>query len=146
MGFSTWTRRRRVVGAKGYTLAPKRRRIGWQHPVDEQVKLPLHQNAVSRKSEYYRYLESSHWRNLRYRAFKRDSFKCVRCGSDFRLQGHHIRYRKNIFDCTVNDIQTLCKTCHEKHHREKAKERKANRGRRSERRLIWVLLNFDAAF
>lgn len=99
---------------------------------------------MSRKSEYYRYLESAEWRQLRKQAFERDGFKCTKCGSGLNLRGHHVRYRKDIRSCTVDDVQTLCNQCHEAHHQEKAAYRKSHRKIRSHRRLIAVLLLYDA--
>lgn len=93
-----------------------------------------------RRDEYYKYLESSHWKKLRLEAFKRDGYKCVKCGSPWSLRGHHKRYRKDIRSCTVSDIETLCNRCHEKHHKRIAKLRKRHR----RMRLITILCRFSA--
>lgn len=100
---------------------------------------------MSRRSEYYRYLESCEWRQLRKQAFERDEYKCTVCGSGLNLRGHHRRYRKDIRTCIVDDIQTMCNECHERHHREKAAERKRNRKpKQTMRHLTYILCNFDA--
>lgn len=85
---------------------------------------------TKRKRAYLDYLESSHWKNLRREAFERDGWKCCRCGSPSRLQGHHKKYGKDLTKRTVKDIETLCENCHNQHHKNKAKERKERRKQR----------------
>ncbi len=80
-----------------------------------------------RKTIYKRYLNSGHWQRLRKSAFERDNYKCINCGSNKKLRGHHIKYRRNLKDCIVDDIQTLCEKCHDKYHKEKRQKRKEAR-------------------
>lgn len=82
---------------------------------------------MTRRQQYYRYLESSHWRELRQQAFIRDGFKCTQCGSGLNLRGHHKRYQKNLEETKLSEVQTLCNSCHEALHREKAINRRLNR-------------------
>lgn len=79
---------------------------------------------TKRKITYLRYLESDHWKSLRAEAFRRDCFKCVRCGSRNHLRGHHKRYRKDLQLCTVNDIETMCQSCHNSYHKMKKEFRR----------------------
>lgn len=65
---------------------------------------------------YREYLESDHWRNLRAAAFKRYGRRCCRCPSKVRLQVHHTRYRHPWESCTTDDLQILCRPCHEREH------------------------------
>lgn len=99
---------------------------------------------MSRRTDYYRYLESAHWRQLRKQAFERDGYRCVKCGCINNLTGHHIRYRKVLTDCTVKDIQTLCYDCHDALHKENKRQRKLNRKPRIADRLVWLVWKFDA--
>jgi 5-methylcytosine-specific restriction endonuclease McrA len=99
---------------------------------------------MSRKGDYYKYLESGHWYKLRKAAFKRDGYKCTICGSANNLRGHHIRYRRNVRDCTVDDIQTMCNDCHEEYHHNKRALRKILRNRTGIRKLVNLIMNFDA--
>lgn len=82
----------------------------------------------SRKELYADYLHSDHWRNLRSQKLILSHYACECCGarrSDGRpIQVHHINYR-NWFDCTVDDLLTLCKQCHRWFHL--AIERNGNR-------------------
>ncbi len=57
--------------------------------------------------------------------FKRDNFTCQKCGTDKKIIAHHhVPWNESIelrFD--INNGQTLCRTCHMKHHYENAKKR-----------------------
>lgn len=97
---------------------------------------------VTRKQAYYKYLESSHWKQLRQEAFARDNHQCRHCGTTRRLRGHHIRYHKDLYLCTVDDILTLCEPCHEAEHRRLKWLRKRNSRRKIN--VVKILLNFDA--
>ncbi len=92
-----------------------------------------------RKSAYLRYLESAHWRRLRKQAFERDSYQCVGCGSEINLRGHHLRYRKNLHNCTVDDIETRCDESHKSLHAGKKRARTLKRqGIKAWRRLLSI--------
>ena len=101
--------------------------------------------ASKRKRAYWKYLESPHWKALRQEAFKRDGYKCRHCGKSSQLRGHHKRYRKNLFLCTVKDIETLCEPCHDLFHRTKARLRKERRKRRSQISHVAILLGVFTA-
>jgi 5-methylcytosine-specific restriction endonuclease McrA len=99
-----------------------------------------------RKSAYQTYLASAHWKALRAEAFARDGHKCVKCGSNKALQGHHLRYSKDFRATPLKWVQTLCLDCHERLHREKSAERKANRRERKQfSHLAWLVGAFSAA-
>lgn len=59
------------------------------------------------------YPEVRVWRK---EVFSRDNFKCQKCGSNKRLEAHHIKSWKNFpkerFD--INNGKTLCHNCHSK--------------------------------
>lgn len=61
------------------------------------------------------YLLSDHWKALRQERLKKDQFQCQCCGTKYHLQVHHLRYR-NIYDVLVEDLKTLCRTCHKAEH------------------------------
>lgn len=69
------------------------------------------------KLKYKEYLLSEHWQSLRNQALKRDNFKCRRCEVAEELQVHHLFYRKNWYHTKVDDLLTLCKFCHDRHHK-----------------------------
>ena len=69
--------------------------------------------------EWYRevYLKSQRWEDLKAHKIIRTP-NCERCGSDDRIQIHHKTYRnrgKDFFD-ELGDLETLCKSCHDKEH------------------------------
>lgn len=41
---------------------------------------------------------------------------CERCGKTKRLQAHHRFYREHWFDTLIEDLQTLCRNCHQREH------------------------------
>lgn len=69
-----------------------------------------------RQKKYREYLASEHWSLLRARALERDGYKCVECGETGRLQVHHHRYPEDVKDSSLDDVKTLCSTCHKIEH------------------------------
>lgn len=71
------------------------------------------------QKEWYRtiYLLSDHWKHLRSSALKTKGECCEDCKKTKRLDVHHLNYR-NIFDVALDDLQILCRRCHEKRHNE----------------------------
>jgi hypothetical protein len=48
---------------------------------------------------------------------KRESVgHCQRCPATKGLQAHHVRYPENWFDTTEDDLEVLCRDCHEREH------------------------------
>ena len=67
--------------------------------------------------DWYRsiYLLSDHWKVLRTKALEVHGSRCAKCPATKRLDVHHLRY-KNIYDVEVEDLQVLCRKCHDKEH------------------------------
>ena len=59
--------------------------------------------------------DSTAIQTLRARAQKLRKAACERCGATKKLHAHH--KNKNIADNTVENIETLCRSCHDAHHR-----------------------------
>jgi hypothetical protein len=66
------------------------------------------------KNDYYAYLKSEHWRDLRLRKLAQSPW-CEVCARTRDRQVHHLRYR-NLFDCELIDLMTLCYECHRDFH------------------------------
>ena len=66
-------------------------------------------------TKYNTYLKSPEWRSLREVIFKMRGRKCEKCESTEVLHIHHLTY-KNVFNEKYEDLQILCKCCHEKEH------------------------------
>ena len=88
------------------------------------------------KKEYRTYLKSDAWEEKRKMMFALRGRQCEICGkTNLTLQVHHLTY-KNIFNESPEDLQVLCKGCHEDVHDKdpknsaKAKLRKEKRERK----------------
>ncbi len=65
----------------------------------------------------------SKWLRVKKAAFERDGYKCQMCGSQKDLCGHHVQERAKHPELAyeVNNIVTLCKSCHAKQHPQNSK-------------------------
>ncbi len=68
-----------------------------------------------RQMDYQEFLHTPAWKRLSLAAITRDG-ECLECGSLKRLQAHHWRYPARVEDTTLNDLRTLCRTCHRYEH------------------------------
>jgi 5-methylcytosine-specific restriction endonuclease McrA len=64
-------------------------------------------------ADYATYLKSARWRELREQAVVRDLGRCRTCNTTEELEVHHRRYPAIWGEETVEDLTTLCRTCHE---------------------------------
>lgn len=63
------------------------------------------------------YQTSDYWRRLRKARFEKDGYRCIKCGSAMYLCAHHTTYdNMGDFDKELDDLITLCATCHTKIH------------------------------
>lgn len=72
-----------------------------------------------KRKEYEKLTGINHvfWRQIvTNTVLKRDNYKCVKCGSTKRVEVSHNRYGG---DLTINDLETLCRSCHKKKDYEK---------------------------
>lgn len=70
---------------------------------------------------YYEYLRSPEWKRKRRLRIEMDNFTCQTCGIKFpdsRIQVHHKTYDR-IFNEDMNDLETICKPCHQSEHVDK---------------------------
>lgn len=74
--------------------------------------------------DYAAYLQSAHWSRIREIVFRRDSYKCQRCGKAHNwvtstsfnaLHCHHITYDRRGEEL-LDDLVTLCASCHKAVH------------------------------
>lgn len=62
------------------------------------------------------------WLNLQRQVFERDNFKCTHCKGKskcFELHAHHLILRSGGGEDTLENLVTLCKTCHVAYHKGK---------------------------
>jgi len=63
---------------------------------------------------YLEKLKSPQWQKKRLEILQRDSFTCQLCSdTETELQVHHLKYTGEPQDAPNEDLQTLCKHCHE---------------------------------
>lgn len=77
------------------------------------------------REKYYSYLKSPKWYAKRDQVFRRDDWRCVRCGTAENIQCHHIS-RERMFNEELTDLVTMCRRCHDSRH-EVDKRRKGQR-------------------
>lgn len=70
--------------------------------------------SPERKAEY---LKSPKWYSLKRTVLARDGYKCRVCSSTTDLQVHHITYIGLGGNEELEDLATLCGTCHSKLHK-----------------------------
>lgn len=80
--------------------------------------------ALYAKKDYQYYLDSGYWQALRKLCFKRDDYKCVRCGSAKNLNAHHLNYMNLGRPGELDDLITLCGKCHTAVHEQDIKNKK----------------------
>ena len=74
-----------------------------------------------RKRKYYDYLQSNEWQVKRNQLFDLRGRVCERCNKDLNgkiADVHHKTY-KNIFNEKMEDLEVLCRPCHQKEHKNK---------------------------
>ena len=57
--------------------------------------------------------------NLRIATLMRDSYQCTQCNKKGNLDAHHITWKENGGKDTIENLITLCKSCHRKVHKGK---------------------------
>jgi len=72
---------------------------------------------VNDKRKWYReeYLKSDHWKSLRRHKLAKYPY-CQNCGSTHNLDVHHRKCR-HVYDVQINDLLTLCRSCHTLEHK-----------------------------
>ena len=65
------------------------------------------------KKDYIQF--STDWLRLKLQREEMDNRQCCMCGSDYRLECHHISY-KNLFHESMDDLRTVCRVCHQAIH------------------------------
>jgi 5-methylcytosine-specific restriction endonuclease McrA len=58
------------------------------------------------------WLESDDYGALRHLTLCRDAWRCQVCGKASQLEIHHIEFRSSLGDDSLENLITLCATCH----------------------------------
>lgn len=91
--------------------------------LENQIKIESSgaKDKVVNKKEYTPYeeqLKDKRWEAFRKFVFVVRGKKCEMCGGTHILQVHHPKYKRGrlAWEYTCNEVQVLCKECHEKIH------------------------------
>lgn len=75
----------------------------------------LFQTAV-----YRNYMKSDAWEQKKQERMRIDEYKCVMCGRSIdqckSLQVHHVTYKRLGDENVLDDLCTVCGSCHQKIH------------------------------
>ncbi|MBV9327469.1 MAG: HNH endonuclease [Chloroflexi bacterium] len=91
--------------------------------------------ARRHSAAYTAYLGSERWRLLRADVIRRAGYRCSACGRGGRLDVHHARGYRNLGNERPEELQALCRTCHEAIH---ARRQMVNAG--CLKVLLWVVM------
>lgn len=70
----------------------------------------------AKKFRYDMFMQSDEWRHIRGLRLDIAGHRCEQCGTTEDLQVHHLTYERFGGDENMQDLQALCKTCHERAH------------------------------
>ena len=104
-----------LVRARKYFIPTRRR--------SQKKRIPSLNKKKNKYRYYYgdrdfyrnQYLQSEHWKALRAAKLFLNS-SCEECGSNKRIEPHHLQYR-NLYDVELSDLKSLCRKCHNKVHK-----------------------------
>lgn len=100
----------KVLRNRGYVIEVEKLEDGTSmHTLTDYV--PTVEVTDDWKRDYY---ASQHWAEKRLERIRFDEFRCCHCRSTDALQVHHWRY--DLFNEAIEDLVTLCDTCHERIH------------------------------
>lgn len=68
-----------------------------------------------RHMDYKEYLRTDHWRHTRERKLQEAHRMCQTCGSQRKLQVHHLTYKRRGCE-QMSDLEVLCASCHSTKH------------------------------
>jgi len=68
--------------------------------------------------EQYQHGDLLYHKNFKQACLVRDKFRCRVCGTETKLQCHHIRPRAKGGTDKLSNLMTLCDVCHDRHHKE----------------------------
>jgi tetratricopeptide (TPR) repeat protein len=75
------------------------------------------QNVIpSRPATYDEFLQSTRWKDIRDVALARANWRCENCESSLSLEVHHRSYDRFGGAETRDDLEVLCRSCHEETH------------------------------
>jgi hypothetical protein len=70
---------------------------------------------MTRRSEYYVYLDSDAWKEKRAAVMRRANGTCEHCG-ELAVSVHHVKYPKSLGTEPLSDLVATCQRCHDLNH------------------------------
>ena len=86
-------------------------------------------------AQYEAVLASERWRLVRAEAIRRAGYRCSACGRGGTLDVHHARGYRNLGREQPEELQPLCRKCHEALH---VRQRAQRAG--CLRTLVWIVV------
>lgn len=75
-------------------------------------------NAASKHFYRFHFLKSETWKNVRLARLLRDKTACTICGfASIHNDAHHVRYPDDIWKTSIEDLVTVCRSCHDLIHK-----------------------------
>jgi len=68
--------------------------------------------------DQYQHGDLFYHKNFKQACLVRDKFKCRVCKAQSNLQCHHVKPRSKGGTDKLSNLMTLCKDCHDRHHKE----------------------------
>ena len=85
----------------------------YPHPyLNEQPPPPFQNTAFPVQWEGRTTPDKAEWAEIRLAVLARDGYRCTRCGSTDNLHVHHIHSRRKGGTQQIDNLQTLCESCH----------------------------------
>lgn len=84
-----------------------------------QTPLSWRKTATDSRS-YSEFLQSDYWLSVKKSILERDQHNCQKCGNKTNLHVHHLTYVNHGSEHeNLNDLITICESCHDKEHKRK---------------------------
>ncbi|BDH60132.1 hypothetical protein MTP04_02620 [Lysinibacillus sp. PLM2] len=111
---------KKVMQSKEYKLKSRKAKLGKKNPMFG-VRGENHPNWNPELTDTERIKERKSFEDTQWRLsiYRRDRFKCQKCGSNKHLNAHHVLNHKTHKELRydVNNGVTLCETCHIEFHK-----------------------------
>jgi len=95
---------------------------------------------TQKQTLHRQYLQSPLWKKVRSNAIKHYGNKCARCG-EYGNDVHHLTYERVGGNELLEDLQVLCRGCHEAIHRIEKSELKAIKKQKSKQKRKGITIH-----
>jgi 5-methylcytosine-specific restriction endonuclease McrA len=100
-------------------------------------------------TKYQEYLRTYAWINIRHTVLVRDSHKCRLCNDGNNIHVHHRVYPTVLGKESLDDLISLCESCHRLFHNQKsiiqvAQEKRERAAKRSAKKKAKKILEYEA--